>query len=351
MKKILLWFILKSLLISVIISLLISVVMFYAQWDQNADFLQTAVNFFIMLPLIWVTLFLFMLVVFLKPVLKIRKIISENPFSELVPERYDSGNPFAAIKKVIQRNNQRSLEELEKLNTLEKYRREYIGNVSHELKTPIFNIQGYVSSLLEGALEDPAVNRHFLEKADKNIDRMINIVMDLQTISRFEAGELELNREVFELNSLIEDVVETEKEHAAKSLVAFQFFKNREVWVDADKFRIRQVLTNLLVNSIRYCKQGGGITTIRLHDLPESVRVEISDNGIGIEEKHLSRIFERFYRVDSSRSREKGGSGLGLAIVKHIIEAHGESIEVLSTPGVGTVFTFSLKKPQGRVKD
>jgi two-component system phosphate regulon sensor histidine kinase PhoR len=174
---------------------------------------------------------------------------------------------------------------------------------------------------------------------------MINIVMDLQTISRFEAGELELNKEVFEIYQLIDDVLETEKEHAAKNQVFFELHKGNSINVFADKYRIRQVLTNLMVNSIKYCKPGGGKTEVRLYDLDQSVSIEISDNGIGMDAKHLKRIFERFYRVDSSRSREKGGSGLGLAIVKHIIEAHGESIEVLSTAGVGTVFRFTLAKP------
>ena len=157
-----------------------------------------------------------------------------------------------------------------------------------------FNIQGYVEALLDGGLEDKNVNRNFLEKADKNVDRMINIVEDLQTISRFEARELGLQKEPFGIYQLIEDVVETEKETAAKSHISFELFGGKEIMVYADKFRIRQVLTNLLVNSIKYSKPIGGETSIRIYDLENSIKVEISDNGIGIDQRHLARIFERF---------------------------------------------------------
>ncbi len=346
MKKLILWIFTLATLLAGFITTIIIITVWVLFGRQQIDFeLQTQDVIFILLSIASI-LFICLYVVFYRQFIDVKKLLSENPFSEVYSIYTNSFNPFVSIKKAIKKNNDKSNAELEKLNTLEQYRREYIGNVSHELKTPIFNIQGYVEALLDGGLEDKNVNRNFLEKADKNVDRMINIVEDLQTISRFEARELGLQKEPFGIYQLIEDVVETEKETAAKSHISFELFGGKEIMVYADKFRIRQVLTNLLVNSIKYSKPIGGETSIRIYDLENSIKVEISDNGIGIDQRHLARIFERFYRVDSSRSREKGGSGLGLAIVKHIIEAHGETIEVLSTPGVGTVFSFSLSKSE-----
>lgn len=344
MKKLILWIVLLALGLALVLSLAFPVLLWIFRNSNQKEFDWYVSDMAWMFGSMTILIAAFLFIAFYRHIVQLRLLISENPFSEFSILRSDSINPFVNINRAIRKNNFKSHAELEKLNTLERYRREYIGNVSHELKTPIFNIQGYIASLLDGGLEDEKINRHFLEKADKNVDRMINIVMDLQTISRFEAGELELQKEPFEIYSLIEDVIETEKENAAKSQITFELFRGNDIVVEADKFRIRQVLTNLLVNSIRYCKPNGGETNIRVYELEDSVRIEISDNGIGIESKHLARIFERFYRVDSSRSREKGGSGLGLAIVKHIIEAHGENIEVMSTPGVGTVFSFSLSK-------
>ncbi len=346
MKKIIIWLLTIAVGLGALFTIISLIVLWLWLGSKQTEFeFQISDVFGIFIGQTCV-LFIALFIIFYKPINEIKKLLSENPFSEIYSISKYSFNPFVSLKNTIKKNNDKSNSELEKLNTLEQYRREYIGNVSHELKTPIFNIQGYIASLLDGGLEDKKVNRIFLEKADKNVDRMINIVMDLQTISRFEAGELELEKEPFEIYKLIEDVIETEKENAAKHQITFELFRGKEIIVDADKFRIRQVLTNLLVNSIKYSKPDGGETNIRIYDLEDFIKIEISDNGIGIEEKHISRIFERFYRVDSSRSRDKGGSGLGLAIVKHIIEAHGETIEVLSTPGVGTVFSFSLAKPE-----
>ena len=346
MKKLIFWLFTLASILAVFITAIIFIALWLWFGGKQVEFELQIQDVFYVFISITALLFISLFVVFYKPLVDVKKLLSENPFSDIYAFYTNSFNPFISIKKAIKKNNDKSNAELDKLNTLEAYRREYIGNVSHELKTPIFNIQGYVEALLDGGLEDKNVNRNFLEKADKNVDRMINIVEDLQTISRFEASELELQKEPFEIYHLIEDVIETEKETAAKSNVSFEVFGGKEILVSADKFRIRQVLTNLLVNSIKYCKPNGGETSIRIYDLEDSIKVEISDNGIGMNEKHLGRIFERFYRVDSSRSREKGGSGLGLAIVKHIIEAHGETIEVMSTPGVGTVFSFSLSKPK-----
>ncbi len=236
-------------------------------------------------------------------------------------------------------------EEIEQLKKLETYRKEFLGNVSHELKTPIFNIQGYISTLLDGGLDDPKINRSFLSKAEKSVERMITIVDDLQSISQLERGVLELNEEDFDVVALAKDVLESLEMRAKEKNISFEIFNDvtHPLFVTADKFRIRQVLVNLVVNSVRYGKDGG-LTQIRVNDIGDKVLVEVTDNGIGIASEHQSRIFERFYRADKSRSRELGGTGLGLAIVKHIIEAHNQKISVLSTEGAGSVFSFTLKK-------
>jgi two-component system phosphate regulon sensor histidine kinase PhoR len=236
-------------------------------------------------------------------------------------------------------------EEIDHLNRLEMYRKEYLGNVSHELKTPIFSIQGYILTLLEGGLEDPGINRDYLQRAERSVDRMIAIVEDLQAITQLETGELELDIDRFELVSLAQDVIEAEDMRAKANKIHFEIINDTQqsVYVMGDRFRIRQVIVNLVVNSVRYGRENGE-TKIKIHDAGDKIIVEVADNGIGISKGHLPRVFERFYRVDKSRSRAQGGTGLGLAIVKHIIEAHRQTIEVISTEGVGSVFSFSLKK-------
>jgi len=236
-------------------------------------------------------------------------------------------------------------EEIEQLKKLETYRKDFLINVSHELKTPIFNIQGYVSTLLDGGIDDAKVNRSFLSKAEKSVERMINIVDDLQSISQLERGVLELKEENFDIVSLSKDVFDSMEMKAKERKISFELSNDisQPVYVTADKFRIRQVLVNLVVNSIRYGKENGN-TMIKINDIGDRVMVEVTDNGIGISAEHLPRIFERFYRADKSRSREMGGTGLGLAIVKHIIEAHNQKVSVMSTEGVGSVFSFTLNK-------
>lgn len=245
-----------------------------------------------------------------------------------------------ATKWISERGN-----EIEQLKKLETYRKEFLGNVSHELKTPIFNIQGYISTLLDGGLEDPKINRPFLSKAEESVERMTMIVDDLQSISQLERGVLELNMEQFDIVPLIKDVIESLEMKARKKEIVFEISNSmgETVNVYADQFRIRQVLVNLIVNSIRYGKEKGK-TLIRINDIGDKVMIEINDNGIGIKAEHLPRVFERFYRVDKSRSRSMGGTGLGLAIVKHIIEAHNQKINVLSTEGAGSVFSFTIDK-------
>lgn len=235
--------------------------------------------------------------------------------------------------------------EMEQVKKLENYRKEFLGNVSHELKTPIFNIQGYVLTLLEGGLEDETINRDYLVRADKSIDRMISIIEDLEAISQLETGELEIEPERFDIVPMIKDIFEAQELRASGKgvILSYEDPEERPQFVFADRFRIRQVLTNLIVNSIKYGKEYGE-TRVKVSDAGENIVIEVRDNGIGISEEHLPRLFERFYRVDKSRSREMGGTGLGLAIVKHIIEAHDQTINVMSTQGAGSVFYFTLKK-------
>jgi two-component system phosphate regulon sensor histidine kinase PhoR len=237
--------------------------------------------------------------------------------------------------------------EIEDLKRLETYRKEFLGDVSHELKTPIFNIQGYIHTLLDGALDDPEVNKSYLEKTSKNIERMVNIVQDLEVISRLETGEVKPDIKHFNIIALVFEIFELLEVKASEKKIKLQLHDNidpdTKIIVNADREKIRQVLINLIENSIKYGKPGGR-TKVSFYDMDENVLVEVSDNGIGIEEKHLPRLFERFYRVDKSRSRNMGGSGLGLAIVKHILESHNQTVNVRSAPEVGSTFSFTLAK-------
>lgn len=234
--------------------------------------------------------------------------------------------------------------EIESLKKMETYRREFVGNVSHELKTPTFNIQGYVSTLLDGGLEDPNINRNYLLRAEKSVERMINIIDDLEAISRLEAGEMVLEKDVFDIVHLTQDVIDAQDMSSFERKIKLKLKENyKPIFVNADKDRIRQVMTNLIVNSIKYGREGGE-TEVRFFDMDDHILVEVSDNGIGISREHLPRLFERFYRVDKGRSREQGGTGLGLAIVKHILEAHGQSINVRSSTGIGSTFSFAMQK-------
>lgn len=251
---------------------------------------------------------------------------------------------IAETNKEVEEWAHEQAKELEYLRNLELYRKEFVGNVSHELKTPIFNIQGYILTLLDGGLEDPTINRNYLQRAEASVERMINIVQDLESISQFESGQLILGIERVDIVAIANEVMHGLEFKAKKKGIKLVLKEAYEqIYVMADDDRIKQVLTNLLENSIKYGKSNGR-TKISFYDLDDTVLIEVTDDGIGIEEKHLTRLFERFYRVDKSRSREAGGTGLGLSIVKHIIEAHSQTITVRSTPGIGSTFAFTLKK-------
>lgn len=253
---------------------------------------------------------------------------------------------MASLKIEIDNYAKNKKLELEALKVREEYRKEFIGNVSHELKTPLFTVQGYISTLLEGAAEDPNIRDKYLKRAEKGVDRLIYIVKDLDMITKLEIGDLNLNREAFDIIQLISNVYELLEIKANNKNISLVLDKNylQPIMVIADQERIQQVLTNLVVNSIKY-GHTNGTTEISVENLNSSkLIIRVTDNGEGIEAKHLTRLFERFYRVDKSGSREEGGSGLGLSIVKHIIEVHEEKIYVESKLAVGSEFSFTLQK-------
>ncbi|MFO7575780.1 MAG: ATP-binding protein [Bacteroidales bacterium] len=232
--------------------------------------------------------------------------------------------------------------EIRELRDTEVWRREFVGNVSHELKTPIFNLQGLILTLLDGGLEDKSINRLYLERAEKSINRLIAIVEDLQTISRLEGEANTLKMSRFSLRKLVEEVIDASEVRAAEKKIKLRTSTGREPCiVMADRKRIYQALTNLVVNSVNYGR-ADGYTEVSLTIFGEKVLVEVADDGVGIEDEHLPRIFERFYRVEKHRSRDSGGTGLGLSIVKHTIEAHGHKVMVKSIPGGGSTFSFTL---------
>ena len=236
--------------------------------------------------------------------------------------------------------------EIETLKVREEYRKEFLGNVSHELKTPLFTVQGYLLTLLDGAIDDKKVSEKYLARANKGLERLIYIVKDLDMITKLEVGDLRLNIETFDIVELVENVFDLLEMKAAKKKISLMFDLdyNEPIMVSADKERIQQVLTNLIVNSIKYGEEKG-TTEVSIENLIKNkVIVRVTDNGEGISEANLPRLFERFYRVDKSGSRKEGGSGLGLSIVKHIIEAHDEKIYVESELGIGSEFSFTLEK-------
>jgi two-component system phosphate regulon sensor histidine kinase PhoR len=236
-------------------------------------------------------------------------------------------------------------EEIEVLRENEKFRKEFLLNLSHELKTPIFAIQGYVDTLLNGALDKPEVNKKFLGNTAKNVSRLVNLINDLDEISKLESGEQLLYKENFVIQDLVEDVFETLSINAEEKQIKCFIKKGCELplAVFADKEKIRQVLTNLVDNAIKYGKQNGIVEGSAYSIDGKRILIEISDNGAGISEEHLPRIFERFYRTDLARARKIGGSGLGLSICKHIIEAHGQTMHVRSKVDVGSSFGFTLR--------
>ena len=258
---------------------------------------------------------------------------------------YVSPDPINDVEQEVKEWARDKKIEIDDLKKQEKFRREFLSNISHEFKTPIFAIEGYVEALQDGALQDQQLAQNFLNKVSSNVDRLSVLIKDLNEISKLETGEIPINYQKFELTALIKEVMESLELKANKYKIKLIFKEKYDVptWVKADREKIRQVLVNLIDNSFKYGRESGS-TAITIFSLHDQYLIEITDDGMGIPEEHLPRLFERFYRTDSSRSRQIGGSGLGLAIVKHIVEAHHQTINVRSTEKLGSTFGFTLEK-------
>jgi len=268
-------------------------------------------------------------------------ILNEDEFSK----EYATTD-IDALSKSVQEYVQSKRIEIKNLTERDSFRKDFLGNVAHELKTPLFTVQGYILTLIEGAVNDKLIRDKYLGRANKGVERLVAIVKDLDMIAKLETEGLKMNIEVFNIIDLIQNVFDLLEMRSKKRNITLQFDKIYEfpVFVKADKERIEQVLINLIVNSVKYGKING-ITTLGIESYTENkFIIKVVDNGEGIKQEHISRLFERFYRVDQSRSREQGGSGLGLSIVKHIIEAHNETILLKSTFTEGSEFSFTLKK-------
>ncbi len=279
---------------------------------------------------------------------RVSKNISKKRFEEIEDLRTNYNDELDYIIKHLIKSSRTVEREIQRLNRIENYRKEFIGDISHELKTPIFAIQGFIETLLNGALEDEDVNVKFLQKAMNNVNRLIFLTKDLMEISRLETGELKSEFEDVLLHDLVQDVVESLTYKAEKEdveIIVNDFDPN--IHVKADKNQLKQVFINLVENGIKYNMKGGKVYLgVESGINPGKIEFSVKDTGIGIDEADLNRVTERFFRVDKSRSRERGGTGLGLAIVKHIIEAHGETLSIKSVPNKGSIFSISLSKIQ-----
>ncbi len=271
----------------------------------------------------------------------------KTPSTELKTIIQEDNDTIETVNKDVVNWAETKQQEIESLRDQESYRREFLGNVSHELKTPIFNIQGYIHTLLDGGLEDEKINRKFLLRADKSVERMISVVEDLEIISKLESGRIELKTERFNIVELAKEVLDLLEMKAAKKNTSISFNTNydRPIHVLGDAGQIKHVYTNLIDNAIKYGAEGGNIK-LRFYDMDQNILCEVADDGPGIEKSHIPRLFERFYRVGKARDRNTGGTGLGLSIVKHIIDAHQQTINIRTETGAnsGTTFAFTLKK-------
>lgn len=277
----------------------------------------------------------------IKEIIEAVREIRQNP--EIPAEKLKLNPGNQDFEKEIKLMHRRINEDISYLRKLEKIRTEFLGNVSHELKTPIFAIQGYIETLLNGAINDPRVNKYFLEKALHHTNSLNSLVSDLIDISMIESGEMRMSFRYFDANDFFTGLVNEFMPFAEEKGINLSYqAPERAIQIFGDKTRLRQVMSNLINNALKYTEQGEVI--IKLEDQKKSALISVSDTGIGIPEEDIDRIFERFYRVDKDRSREVGGTGLGLAIVKHIVEAHNSRISVISTVGEGSVFSFSIKK-------
>lgn len=258
---------------------------------------------------------------------------------------YVSSDPINDVEQEVKEWAGAKKREIDVLKKQEQFRREFLSNVSHEFKTPLFAVQGYIDTLQDCITDDPDMAAKFLKKAADNVERLSYLINDLDSISKLESGEIPINYQKFDFVGLAREVMEMLEDKAKIKGITLSFKEKYTypAYVKADREKIRQVMINLVENSLKYGKTGGS-TAIKIFELHDQYLIEVTDDGIGIDEKHLPRLFERFYRIDSHRSREEGGTGLGLAIVKHILEAHQQIISVRSTQQIGTTFAFTLQK-------
>ncbi|KIA82395.1 histidine kinase [Kaistella solincola] len=268
--------------------------------------------------------------------------------STILPEEFGEEDHQLNLQELGKRFsdlNLRNTTEIDTMKEMETYRKEYIGNISHELKTPLFTIQGYLETLTEGAIENMAIRDKYLDRIDKSVERLLTIVKDLDMINQYESDQITLNKSRFDINLLIREMIDLLDLEAQKkdTKILLQTASN-QIFVNADKQKISQVLMNLITNALNYANREKATVTVKTTVQNSKVIVTVEDNGMGIKAESLPRIFERFYRIESSRNRNDGGSGLGLAIVKHILEAHAETINVESVYLEGTKFSFSLPK-------
>lgn len=324
-------------------------------------YISLQVHFDISTSLLFLTVFAVIMMVFLSVTIQYR---AEKFIYQRVKKVYDDiallentnfsnkiiTTDIDSLKKEVKRYANDKKLEIEMFKLREDYRREFLGNVSHELKTPLFTVQGYLMTLLDGAMKDKTVRKKYLERAEKGVERLIYIVQDLDMISKLETGDLNLNKTSFDIVKLIQSVFDLLEMKASKKDIILMFdAKYKPIFVNGDKEKIQQVVTNLIVNSIKYGREKG-TTEVAIENLNNNkIIIRITDNGEGIEKQNITRIFERFYRVNKSGSRSEGGSGLGLSIVKHIVEAHNEKIFVESTIKVGSEFSFTLEKDNAQI--
>ena len=311
------------------------------KWSENEKFFIA-----ISITIFFVFCFVFLNIRFESVILnKVEKLYDDLSPSGVFPSTSVIQTDLEEVKKSLLKFADDKKIEIEKLKDQEKYRREFIGNIAHELKTPLFTVQGYILTLLEREINDEELKKKYLKRTSKGLDRLVHIVRDLDLITAFESGVKSIEKSKFDLMELIKNVIDLFEMQLKKNSVSLSVDGDDSLtfFVEADKERIQQVLTNLIINSLKYSVEKGSIE-ISINKLNKNkLIVDVTDNGEGIEEKHLPRIFERFYRIDKTRNRKLGGSGLGLAIVKHIIQAHDERVFVESKFGVGSKFSFTLE--------
>ena len=328
-----------------------SVVLVFEFYTDDVYFKTRNFNYFLVFTL-W---FLFVLNYFVLEFLfnyysknQIRRITNILP--EDIIHDYDSDLSFKELGEKMHEMNQKNAE-IDMMKEMENYRKEYIGNISHELKTPLFSMQGYIETLRDGGVEDLSIRDKYLQRIDSSVERLLNIVKDLDMINRYESGQIDLKYSIFDINLLVQEIFDLLEMEGEKLAMTMQLQTTQpQLFVSADKQRISQVLINLISNSIKYANREEAQIIVSTREGTKSIHISVEDNGMGIKPENLPRIFERFFRVESSRSRKEGGSGLGLAIVKHILEAHQQTIAVESTYLSGTKFKFKLTKSIPSIK-